>query len=1141
MSAPFAIHTHHSNRTEHLVDALAEVVARPCGGPFTPETIVVQGRGMAAYLTQQLATRLGVWAHADFRFPRRYMETCLQAVLGDETRAGMVSEDQLTWLVLSSLQTCIAEPGFARLARYLENDPNGLKRFQLARRLGTLFDRYITYRPEMVQAFERGEDGGVEPGQRWQALLWQRLAPKLKSWHWAALEPRWHQRAREITKAPAGLPARVCLFGLSSLPPQYLRVVAAASRWVQTHLFVFSPSDQDWWNSATRSEWARVVAAGQDPETTYVDPGHPLLSSCGAVGADFRRVLQTTFDSLQLSESVDERFLAIEPISALTQLQADVYALRKPVPHEVLEKPVETRRGRKSKADAAQMALPFAAVSPVAEVPAPREAVDDESIRVHACHSPMREVEVLKDQLLALLTRKHDPVLPHEVVVMMADVDTYAPFVEAVFSEQPTSPTYIPFRIADRKLRVDSPVIDAFFRALDLIGSRLTAPSVVDLLTARAVERHLGLAASDLDRFTSWVVESGIRWGIDATHRAEHDQPADIQNTWRFGFNRLLLGYAMPAEGESSFAGVMPYDEIEGKSAADLGVFIDFLERLFDHLRGLRQPRRLPLWRQDLLSFLEDLVGLSEATDWEHQHLRQALAQLEADAAAAGFDDDVDLGVVRSWLQERVENALPERGFLAGGVTFCAMVPMRSIPFRVVCLVGMNDGVFPRAYRGIEFDLVARGPAGPQPGDRDRRLDDRYLFLETLCAARERLIVTYTGQSVRDNAVRPPSVLLNELYDALALHGGEDTLLGQRREAAMARVLVRHPLQGFSRRYFNGADARLWSYASNFQAVAQTQTLLQPAPAFIERALPPSPPDLEISLRDLEQFWRDPLAFFLQRRVRVSFRESGEDMPSREPTQLDPLSRHEAGSLLVHALCAGAPQSASRAAALVRATGLLPLGSLGQVCLEALMEQAEGISRVVRPLRQNPRPAMHFDQALAPGVRLVGTLDQLFEDGLLQHQFGQLRARQQVAVWLRHLLLCWLQPKGVAMRSTFVGREANGVAETLCWNPVPEPEKQLRQFVDLFRVGQAAPLRFLPEAALAFVRPGSGRDRSDPITRAQKAFIEVAKHKLHWRRVLGDEGPPFSSLVTQGPSFDELARTLLQPLLAHQQAQGQDP
>jgi exodeoxyribonuclease V gamma subunit len=1090
VTAPPVIYTHYSNRTEDLVQQLVRVVALPVGGPFCSESIVVQGQGMAAYLTQKLASAFGVWAHGDFSFPRKYTQRCVDAVLGGHKGSSELSEEQLTWLVLAELDRSLEDVCFRRLQHYLKNDERGVKRFQLARRLGTLFDRYVTYRPDMVRAWSRGESGDVNEANLWQPELWRRIEPALQGRHFAAVESDWHTRARNIQQRPAGLPPRVCIFGISSLPPPYLRLLAACSRWVQTHVFVFSPSDKDWWNSNSKVQWAQLVKEGKDPSEAYVDLGHPLIMSCGAVGADFRRVMGDSIERMQLSEAGSETFSAPPNETLLGRLQSSIFDV---APKSNQSEP------------------PFQA---------------DDSIAIHACHSPMREVEVCRDQLLALMTRANDPIAPHEVVVMMADVETYAPFVEAVFGERPGSPTHIPFRIADRKLRADSPVVDAFFRALDLVGSRLTASTVIDLLTASAIEERLGLDTLAVEQVTEWITAAGVRWGLDAVHRGNQGQPENNQNTWRFGLDRLVLGYAMPTGGQAMFADVLPYDEIEGKQAADLGVVASFLDSLFFHVRQLEAPRTVSRWRSDLLEFLNALVGEGHESDWQQQYLRQALADLERDASSAGFAGDVDLSVLRSLLEERVESAMPERGFLAGGITFCAMVPMRSIPFRVVCLLGLNDGSFPRPTRTTEFDLLAHGPGGPQPGDRDRRMDDRYLFLETLCAARDYLLITYTGQSIRDNGVRPPSVLVSEVIDCLS----ETTAT---RDTVENALVLRHPLQPFSRRYFTGEDSRLFSYGRSFQQSAETlEQELSSAPLFVQEVLSASDVQ-DVSLSDLARFWSDPLASFLKRRLRIDFSQEKHSMPDREPIELDGLKVYGVGDQLLTTMveAPGTPRDA--AFQIARATGELPFGSVGEFYLEDAYDLAERIASSASSFMSSPCAPVHFDQRLSGSIRLHGTLDGLYADGGVFVQYNEVSAKRQMSAWVVHLILCLVAPKNVLLESILVGRGAKNDVHIARFATVKDPLPLVEDLVALFQLGQRAPLRFQPHASMAFIQCEKG----DPMKAANTAFTASKRHSSLWSRVAPGESPPFDTVVTAGPAFDLLAKRVMGPLVAHMTVQ----
>ncbi|HHH11842.1 MAG TPA: exonuclease V subunit gamma, partial [Sorangium sp.] len=498
-------------------------------------------------------------------------------------------------------------------------------------------------------------------------------------------------------------------------------------------------------------EWGR--RRNDASKLAWEDEHHPLLATMGRLGADMQRVLLDASEHMGVAEEepAGEPFVNPGHASALQRLQSDL---------------LEARAGYHAAAAA------------------------DRSISIHACHSPMREIEVLHDQLLSVLTVGGE-LEPQDVVVMLTDVEAYAPLVDAVFHKPRGDAQFIPYHIADRSLRHESPYLDAFNALIDMVGARLSATQVLDFLGREPLRTKLRLSREDLDALSAWVVDSGIRWGIDAAHRSAHGQPAVFENTWRFGLQRLLLGYAMPVDCAHTVAGVLPLSQVEGQSALVLGRFALFCDWLFDALERMAKPRSVQHWQLLLSTLIDELFAGDVHAQSATQPIVRGLSQLAAAAQAAGVTEALSVQVMRDAFNALVDEQRQARGFMAGGVTFCAMVPMRNIPFQVVCMVGMGDSDFPRQASSDNFDLT-RKPGAQRAGDRNRRDDDRFLFLEAVLAARKRLIISYTGHSIRDNTVRPPSVVVSELCDYLA----------RSQPSLAASLITHHPLQAFSPRYF---------------------------------------------------------------------------------------------------------------------------------------------------------------------------------------------------------------------------------------------------------------------------------------------------------------------------------------------------
>jgi exodeoxyribonuclease V gamma subunit len=1077
---------HRSNRSERLVDRLAEVVRQPLRDPLAAEVIVVQSKGMERFLAMALSERLGVFANAQFPFPRHLLERVGVALVGAVDPAAAAFEQRaLIWSLAALLPERLAEPAFAPLARYLEGDSDGRLRIQLAERIARVFDDYGVYRPELLLRWERGEEQG------WDAQLFRALVARHGRGHQAARAERMLAALAHGGAAPAlrggasprpaqarELPERLCLFGISSLPPLYLSLFAALSQRIETHLFLLSPSRE--YFGDLRAARAMPASGATDPVATE---GHPLLASLGRLGREFQQLLE---ERTQYVES--ERDLYVDPGTAtlLHALQSDILSLR--------------RRG------AGDGAAPRLTIAP-----------GDESIAIHVAHGPMREIEVLHDQLTALL---EDPQLePHEIAVMAPDIEVYAQVIEAVFGQSSGRPS-IPFSVADRKTKSTHQVVDALYALLDALRSRMSASTVLDLLSLDCIRRRFGIGSEELERVRAWVEESGVRWGADAEHRAEVGQPELSENTWRFGLDRMLLGYALQGQSRTLYAGVLPYDPIEGSAAELLGKLAELCDRLFHHRKALTAPRPVRAYCEDIAALLADLVAESPATAHEHELTRSALAALTDGADAARFTDAIDLRSLRGLLEGALDARLPARGLLSRGVTFCQLVPMRSIPFKVVCLIGMNDGAFPGANPQLGFDRLAE--TGARPGDRSRRDDDRYMFLEALLCARERLILSYVGRSIHDNHVLPPSVLVGELIDTVAagfeVEGEpQDEPPLAHRAAVEQRLCVLHRLHAFSPRYFEATegDRRLFSYAQRDCEGARALDARRVDPRLISEPLAETEPLRELTLDELISWVTLPIRTFAQRRLGLHLGDDFAPLADREPIALDALSGWQLGTDLLELALDGADEGALFAIA--RARGELPLGTAGELDCEAMLPGVRALASAVLRQRGGARLPPLSIALEQDGVRITGTLRELWPNAHVLCSYSKIGRRFELAHFVRHVVLCCALARDPrpehAPRSVVVARDARsgGIAE-IAFTKLADPEALLRSLLALVRAARVRPLPFVYESARAYADCAFGKQPGDPARGLQQAAGE-------FKSFYGEQNPYVKLFY---PSFDEL-------------------
>ncbi len=1068
-------HIHHSNRTELLLDALAQVCAEAPVDPFEAETVVVQNPGMARWLALGIAERSGVAANLEFPLLATFVWRIYETQFDDLPDHSPLDREILLWRLMALLPEQLEDPAYAPLRHYLQGADEALRRYQLAQRIADLFDQYLVFRAERVLAWEAGEE------DHWQARLWRTLCAGGRLRHRARLFAEFGERARAGTLRRGELPARVSLFGLTAIPPAYVEVLRAMAEVIDVHLFVLNPS-LDYWgdivDERTRARLSRQRARlGRPGEAEYLNVGNPLLASLGKQGRDFVDLLHAGEDENS------EYYVPPDRLDLLGLLQLDILMLQTRGDGVDEQPPLPLEHG-------------------------------DSSVQVHSAHSRMREVQVLHDRLLALI-EEGDGLTPRDIVVMAPDIDAYAPYVEAVFGAAPPS-RRIPWSIADRHAADESPLAATLLALLALPQSRLTVSEVLALLEDAAVMRRLGLDDAGLERVRRWVREANIRWGLDADMRADLGLPAEDAASWAFGLRRLLLGYAMPPDGESLFADIAPYPDIEGGEARDLGLLADFIERLAVWRERLAQPRDAAAWADTLSALLDDFFLPDEGEANFLQQVREALAALREHCKEAGFAETVDLAVVRDHLRGRLEDARAGQAFLDGRVSFCNMVPMRSIPFRVVCLLGMNDGDYPRNQRPLGFDLMAEQP---KRGDRSRREDDRYLFLEALLSAREVLYLSYVGRDIRSNAERVPSVLLGELLETIergfrAPDGGK----------VLPQIVTEHPLQPFSPRYFEDGG-RLFSYAAEWLS----ETKHGGIGAFLDRPLPEpeEAPWRELELDELAGFLSHPARHLLERRLGVNLREYDERIEDTEPFALDSLGVWQLKDRALALTLAG--RDAAGFERLALAGGSLPSAGFGAQAFARAVESVPELAEKLRGLGVDaPHDIVELDLTLGE-YRLRGWLREVRPAGLLRYRTGKLRARDRLRLWLEHLALNAVAPPGVACVSVFCAED-----DLLRLGPVADAAARLQELVGLYREGWREALPFFPETSLAYAERllRKGED-------AEAALAAAAKVWAGSQFAAGDGEDVYNRLAFRGRDpldtrFAELAERVYAPLFAAQ-------
>jgi exodeoxyribonuclease V gamma subunit len=1061
-----------------LARGLADVLAAPPKDPFASEVVAVPAKGVERWLAQRLSHVLGattddgVCANVTFPWPSKMLDDAVQSASNEHaTAVEQWAPKRSVWPLVEVIDACAPTETWCRpLAQHLGTggEDKG-RRLAVAGRLARLFDDYGQSRPAMLRAWadgrdERGDGTPLEEDLHWQAELWRRLRGRLGTSSPAELLDDACKRLRNEPELTT-LPERISVFGASRLSPAQLSVLAALAERRDVHL---------WLNHASPALWETVkssepVVRRHDDSTRGI-LRNPLLASLSRDVLELQQLItQKAPGFTDLHHSSPE-----EPDTLLGRLKQDLAADR-----------VQTN-------------------------PPPLDD-SDRTVQVHACHGKTRQVEVLREVVVGLLA--DDPTLePRDVLVMCPDVETFAPIIAATFSlgaeEDAAHPAArLRVRLADRALRQTNALLAVLAQLLELGTARISASQVLDLAGSPAVRQRFGFDDDEVERLRSWVVRAGVRWGLDRDHRRTW-QLGDVgQGTWHDGLDRLLLGVAMEG-GLEIFGDVVPLDDVDSADIDLAGRLAELVDRLAAAQDLMHNQHTAENWMTGLENAVLGLATAAPDTAWQEIQLHSELADVAEHAA--GSEALLGLADVHALLDGILSGRPTRASFRTGTLTVCTLVPMRSVPHRVVCLLGLDDGVFPRQSTRDGDDVLARDP---WVGERDPRSEDRQLLLDAICAAEEHLVITYSGADERTGASVPPAVPLGELLDAL-----DRTAKAADKKRVRDVITTRHPLQPFDPRNFTslgGAAPFSFDPLGFAGAVAAAGPRAVPAP-FLLGPLQ-AQPLADISLSALMSLLEHPARGFLRQRLQVGVTWAEEEPSDALPIELDNLELWGVGARVLADRLAGLDPAACMAVELLR--GDLPPGPLGIGDLANVGRQVDQLIQASTIERQHPSESYDVDVALSDGTRLIGTVGGVRGDVILSMTYSKLGAKQRLRAWVELAALTVAQP-GREWSAAAVGRGTRGPRRSVFGPlPVAEAEAALDELAALYRSGLVSPLPLPVKTAgqYAFLRDKANGARAAAAGAEQMWLTERfpgeqadAEHVL----VYGPDAP-FSVLTDQ--------------------------
>ncbi|MCL2154217.1 MAG: exodeoxyribonuclease V subunit gamma [Leptospirales bacterium] len=1041
------------NRLEALADKFAEIISSSPLPAMERELIVVQSLGMMRWISLEMSRRLGIWSNYEYIFPNKMTGLILNSFFPDRCDKRFFDKDIMTWKCIDIILREKDNPHFSEISSYIDNDIAGIKLYQLASKIIDLFDQYMTFRPEMIIQWDTGAMKG-----EWQPELWRLLTSSMSNDHPPALLYDVYNTINSKEKfVPTDFHKRFTVFGISYLPVYHINMLRAVANYSDVNIFILNPSPEYWDNILTEKEKRKIISASPvipDDITDYlhIEGGNELLSSLGRVGRDF-------LHNLFMSDiETEEQFVEPQRDSLLSMIQHDIYMMQ--------NGPQEDAKNIFSEED----------------------IVNDRSITISSCHSIMREVEILHDYILDLLN-KDSSLAPWDILIMSPNIAEYSSCIQMIFGHDSEGIPRIPFKIVDRKIKDSSPVLETFFKILSLNNERFTSAYILSIADCIEIREKFNLSREDMDKIGRWVKDCAVYWGIDSRFKEELSLPGVYENTWRFGLDRMLMGSIMYDENKISL-GILPYSEIEGSDLLILGRFISFFNSLRDIYYMLKRDYTIYEW-SDVINTILDLLFAAETSSQLSAAYTLSL-KLKDIHNESRFDEKVNVRVIYEFFEKFLSAESLGGDFAGSNLIFCEMLPMRSIPKKIICIIGMNDSAFPRKSGPLSFDMMS---AYPKRGDRSIRDEDRFLFLETLISARENLYISYIGKDINTGTELNPSIVVSELIEYIKNYY-KVNVAGKN---IVDYIFKTHRIQSYNPVYFI-SDSGFFTYQGSKLDGAKSYAKNEKTDfKFINESLPTLTDDEKnITVNELAQFLVNPAKWVMNRRLGLYLTLRSDEYIAEEPFTLDSLDLYRLNSEIMKALLREDKQEDHLK--FVQASGILPHGKLGVVAYEQSLLQVKIFYDKFKSLLCNKSPKRDISISI-DDMSISGAVDNIYDGKCIFFRYASENSLDILISWITHLLL--LSSGSFSGETILLSK--TGIKK---WGEINNSKQILSTLLNIYRDGMRKPIPLFPRSSLKYAETFYDGKPGEPGDRALKS----AETSFNSTYFTGDSDDPYIRL-----------------------------
>ncbi|MFI4853104.1 MAG: exodeoxyribonuclease V subunit gamma [Candidatus Makana argininalis] len=977
---------YHSNNTDMLkiIVSLLISVKKKNVDPLKPEIIVVKNKNISEWLKIKLSEQLGIYSNIKFITISKFIWTMISNLLPNIKYKYIQNNSIMTWKIMSLIPNIINNKYFLKIKLYLNNN-DIVKKFKFSRSLSYIFKQYLIYRPDWLKSWINGKlVNGLSEEQIWQSFLWRKLIHNKLNYNELILQnyDNFHYFEKIIKNKylkKKKLPNRAFIFGISSIPPMYIKLLELLGHYMDIHNMIINPCKNYWGDIEYLNLFEKII-------NKYIKENNNIIS----VKKKKKNIFKQNIDKFKLGnyflsswgKKCKEYIYLISNLNRIIEINAFI-------------KPNNTNILNLIKKDILFLKkYSFDDKKNIYKNKILKRMIKkkDFSISINSCINFFKEIEILYEKILFLMSQDHK-LKPQDIIVMAPNINIYLPSIKSIFGNYHLK-NNLPFYISDIISKEINLISKAFIRLLNLPFIKLSTKEIIKLLEVKSISYKFKIKNKEIDILKKWMLESGIK--LESDEEKKNDKLITNFNSFNFGFNRMFLGYAM----ESCYGywnNILPYDKTYGLSSVLLGNFYNLINNIKYFKKKLSKPKKIKSW----FAISEMIISsFFCATSYKEKDvlilIKKTWKKILKNCYKSQFKDKISIKLITEELFNILNKKKIINNYLFGKINFCNIKSMSSINFKIVCILGINDNIFIKKKNRNNFNLIYKYP---RIGDKNILEDYKYCFLESMLSAKNIFYISFIGNNIKNNNINTTSIFVNELIDYISNNfyiEGDKNLDNKQ----MMINVIKHIFKYHENKIFLKPNI-FYFKKKNFYLKQNLKTLKHDLSLNSKLLL--NFKNKILKLEDMIIFYKNPIKTWFIKNLGIFYNKSFTEISNEKDYINNIYITHKIKEKILNLMIQR--KNIIKIFNEIKYSGLLPNGIFGEIFF---LEQYNKLIHLYKKvkifnlfIKKKIEIYLYFKY-----VTIIGWIDYFHKNGIIKWSTKKITIKDGLLLWIEHLIYC---------------------------------------------------------------------------------------------------------------------------------------